>query len=542
LKRLQQPSGELVAPAQPTAPICFDKIVRTARLIHSGPHGSNLTLESSDGELSFDSDRIRAIVAKHNAKILKLAEDYGGLENMPIGAFPAILDSHEDDSNDRLIGRLNFLLRFEIQDVPGVGIGCACVLTEITFLGEETVKRVNDGRIFHLSVGITDEEENPEHNTLGEVSSVIEPAAPGAMLLKKGHTAKGANVSKKRLAATKKRLAALKEIQGTLKTLGGQVKESADIMRLAKAKSSVTHRLSKAMETQKLTPATLKTLEGKGIVKRLAKMDKATVDIVMDVIESYEHVIPVGQRGTSSGAVEFGDLAKGLEDKQMKRLKAEAKGDLKRLSGKIKFKAKDGDEDGGGDDKKLAGDKDEKDKKDLGFGDKIDKKELGDKGEDDKKGLAGEDKDKKDLGGKEGGDPEAKRLAEGGDVPGPLSEDEMTEIEKQGTRIDELTTQIARIAGLVQELMTAEQEEESDLEGADPADKKLEGEGGDESEMSAPGDKGEKELGAEPGKEKELSGKEGGEKELGADAGKEKELAAGGEDDKGKEKKDDEKA
>src|SRR5271170_1277724 len=112
MKRLKGPSGQ-IADENKKAGDAGDKVVRHAILVHSGPNGEPVVFESGDGEIEFDDDRIQRIVDNHNAKINALAAQYGGLDKMPIGAFPPILDQHETDSADRIIGRLASLLKFE---------------------------------------------------------------------------------------------------------------------------------------------------------------------------------------------------------------------------------------------------------------------------------------------------------------------------------------------------------------------------------------------------------------------------------------------
>src|SRR5271167_111897 len=121
-----------------------DQIKRPAILVHAGPDGEAIQFQSGDGPIDFDDERIQRIVTNHNAKIMTLAAQYGGLKKMPLGAFPPILDMHEDESNDRVIGRLACLLKFERRNVPKVGQNVACAVADpgITFLGKETVQRV----------------------------------------------------------------------------------------------------------------------------------------------------------------------------------------------------------------------------------------------------------------------------------------------------------------------------------------------------------------------------------------------------------------
>jgi len=120
MKRLTTTSGS-VAQSEDPSKDSGESIVRPAILVHSNKDGKPMVFQSADGPIEFDEARIKTIVKNHNKMINKLAADYGGLDKMPIGAFPPILDQHEDDSNNRICGRLNNLLKFEKRDVPGVG-------------------------------------------------------------------------------------------------------------------------------------------------------------------------------------------------------------------------------------------------------------------------------------------------------------------------------------------------------------------------------------------------------------------------------------
>lgn len=430
------------------------KIVRPAILVHSGPEGAEISFQSSDGEIKFDAARIKAIVEAQNARMDRIAEGYGGIDKQPMGAFDPILDQHSSDSNDRIRGRLNNKLWFEVRDVPKVGKNVACAMTNITFLGEETVARVHDGRIYHLSVGIGDNPEEPDsYNTLSETSTVITPAAPGAMLLKKGEK-KMSKLQKLHAEAHTKRLAKLEEIKALVAGSTTKLVATSEGVKLAKRQSDVTKRLGALIAGKKLTPAEFKKMD----VKKLAKLDDESLETVMSTYEAREDVILVGQRGTTD-AIAASDVAKNLEKSQFKKLKSEAFKDFKKMSGgKVKLKAGFEEEEEVEEKKeKLSAVEEHKDTHELGA-DKQEPVEM-------KAHMA---KMAKCL---EGGNieeikecyaemakhmeaGEAKHLA----VPtvGEDGQQAMAGIQQQ---IDELNTQLGRIGGMVEELMSAEKAE-----------------------------------------------------------------------------------
>lgn len=441
-----------------------DSLTRPAILVHSAPNGEAMVFQSADGEISFDETRIQSVVASHNAKMESLAEGYGGVDKMPVGAWPPILDQHEADSNHRVVGRLASLLRFEIRDVPGVGEKCACACADITFLGPETVSRVKDGRIYHLSIGIDE-----ETNTLGETSTVITPAAPGAMLLKKHQPQKEKKMAKKKLTAAMKqsatRLTKLAAIAADLKKLNEKSATTSKMIHLTAKEAGVTGRLKRLMSAGKLSPAEFKKMD----LKKLAGMDDAAVDMVVGTYENREAIIEPGQRG-SADAVDFATIGKGLEKTQMTRLAAEVKGDFKRLGKKVRLSSEE-EEIGKKPKKDLSGEEDHKDEHELG------KKKMSEEPEEKKKDLAAEE----DMGG----------------------EGQMKQMGDAQAQIDELATQLARIAGMVQELMDAEKEE-SEMEGepmemsADEEDKKKKlGEGEEDKKKLSEEPEDKKKLGAE---------------------------------------------
>jgi hypothetical protein len=464
-----------------------DKVIKKAILVHAGPNGTSLTFSSSDGEIAFDEARIRRIIDNQNKLIMSLAEQYGGFEKIPPGAFPPVLDQHSDDSNDRIIGRMQALLKFEVLDVPKVGKGIPCAVTDLTFLGEDTVKRVADGRIHHLSIGISE-----ETDTLGEVSAVIDPAAPGAMLLAAGRkktTKVGATkmpVASKlvRMQRSAKRLATLSGIKDDLTKLQSELKGSAQLVRMTKKEGEVTHRLSALMKSGRLTPAEYKKLD----VKRLAKLPDEALDTVINSMEVREPVIEPGQRG-SKDAVDFATLGKGIEKKKMKNLAKETMRDLVKMSGgKVKLKAgshleaehEEDDDHGKGHEMSGPKEKHESPGKDEHAVEGEEEQELKRASfkscmAECSKHLADGDVEKaKEAHGKalahleKEGD---KHLSFG--VGDTKSEDYKKGMDAMEAKVDELSTNLARLAGAVTDLMGGEEEEGKELE-KEPDDKDLE--------------------------------------------------------------------
>jgi hypothetical protein len=440
-------------------------IKRRAILVHSGPEGEKVTFQSSDGEIAFDKARIENIVKSQNAMIEKMVAEYGGWEKTPIGAFPPILDQHSDDSNDRIRGRLSALLKFEVRDVPKVGKNVACAVTEITFIGEETVKQVLDGRIYHLSVGIDE-----STDTLGETSTVIDPAAAGAMLLSKGKRMatkkklKEGSMKTTKLAASKKKMDIIKKLSSGMADLAKMVKSTNDDVKLAKRAGEVGSRLKKLMSSKKLSPAEFKKMD----IKRLSKLDSEQFETVMNTFEAREDIIMAGQRGTKD-AEGFGSMAKDLEKRQLSRLKKEIRGDLKRLGKKMKEDESE--------DKELAFGDDEQDEKKLAEEVSKDKKDMSDLSadvEDDSKNLSGDE----------------------------IQEHDESSFQKLQSQVDELNTNLARMAGMVSELMKVEKDEGHDLEAGEQ-------DGSESKELEEGSEEDEKELaeGEEIKDEKDEQGK-----------------------------------
>ena len=475
-KRLKEPSGSVANQADQAD--ASDKITRPAILVHSGPNGENIVFQSSDGEIAFDEARIKRIVENQNKLLNGLAEQYGGFDKVPPGAFPPLLDQHENDSNNRIVGRMMALLKFEKRDVPKVGKNVACAVTEITFLGAENVQRVNDGRIFHLSIGIDE-----TTDTLGETSTVIEPAAPGAMLLNRKAASpvvrlkKEQNMGKNlaRIQAHANRMAKLTAIKEGLGTLSAGVKGASETVKLTKKTGEVSHRLTGLMRAGKLTPAEFKKID----VKRLAKLDSESLNTVLDTYEVREPQVAAGQKGTTD-AVPFTELAAGMKKKNLKRLKAEIANDFKKLSGgKLNLASlEDEDEDHGKDHEMAGGNKEHeinpgKDPHDVpGEGGDMKMGEFKEHMAHCAKCLAEGDVD----GAKEHHEKAMKHMAEHfgegkkdmsagvGDVK---SEDYKAGMDALESKVDEMGTQLARFAGMVSELMDAEKEEGHDLEKSD---------------------------------------------------------------------------
>lgn len=446
--KLKKPSGHVTHLAEGDPAEASDRLVRPCVFVHSGPDGDEIVFQSSDGEIKFDEARIQKIVDAQNAKTMALANDYGGIEKMPIGAFIPNLDQHEDDSTIRINGRVTGLVRFEKRDVPGIGPNCACVVGEITFLGEDVVKRVKDGRIYHLSIGIDE-----ETNTFSEVSSVIEPAAGGAMVLKKVNSKGEKTMAKKNLAARKeahaKRLAGIAKIQEGVKELSAKLVTTKTSVELTKKENTIRVRLAGAMKAGKLTPAEFKKID----VKKLAKGDDTSVNSVLEVIEAMEPKVLPGQAG-STNAADFNEIGKNLEEKQKKNLKAEVRKDLKKLGARLK----DGEDK---DDKKMA-EKPEPEKE-MAEGYNANEqmmKHMAMMGEAIK---SGDMKKCAEVHGEM-----AKCMNAPGEVNKDMSSLSAEESDAQAKdlegKVDELTTNMARLAGMVDEMMSAEKDEGHDLE------------------------------------------------------------------------------
>lgn len=473
-----------------------DRIVRPAILVHGGPGGSEAIFYTGDDPgpdpedpqnvIKFDGARIKRVVENQNAMMNKLAEQYGGWDKMPMGAFPPLLDQHSDDSNDRIRGRLASPVRFEIRDVPKVGKDVPCVVTDITFLGNDNVKRVKDGRIYHLSIGI---DENTD--TLGECSAVIEPAAPGAMLLNKGKQGAGRKLKKEKTMSKAnmqeqverraKKLSLLQGITKDLTKLSTELKGSADLVKLTKRQGQITHRLTGLMKAGRLTPAEYKKLD----VKKLSKLPDDALNTVLESYDVREPVIDPHQKGSRDG-MDFATIGKSMAKKQLKALEKETVSDLMRVSGgQVKLKAgsrlagegKDEDKDHGYD-HEMSGPKESEvkpghDEHAVPDSEKLSafKKHMSEC----KKHMDAGDFDKakeeheKAMAHMSSDD---KHMSFGvGDVK---SEDYKKGMDALEAKVDELATNLARMAGAVGELMDVEKEEGHDLAAEGEDDKEHE--------------------------------------------------------------------
>lgn len=467
MKRLSSPTGAVLE-NEPKQGDTDTQVQRPAILVHGGPEGQPITFMSGDGEIHFDAARIKRIVDIHNARMDRLAAEYGGADKIPMGAYEPILDSHENDSNDRVIGRLTGKLKYEVRDIPKVGKNVPCAICHepgITFLGADTVNRVKDGRIYHLSIGI-----NEEDDTLGETSTVVKPAAPGAMLLKQGkqktNLKGGITMSeqlKKLKAAHAARMVKLSAMKDTFGTMTTKLTATNELVKLTARKGQVTHRLKALCSAGKMTPAEYKVLLEQDGLTKLSKMDDETLKMALFAFEARQQpVIEPGQRG-SSDAVGFGEMAQDLEKKQFKRLRSEVAADFKRLSGK---KLIDGEEDKDADKKEMSGPKEEpvnpgKDPHSVP-GQAGDEQQLSahlaklshhlEAGD-----IAGAKECTKALAAHLGKHGMKHMAGEGmGDVK---SEDYQAGMQSLQMEVDEVKTQLARMAGMVEELIGAEKQE-----------------------------------------------------------------------------------
>jgi hypothetical protein len=466
-KRLKDATGT-VENSESSSGDSDSSIIRPAILVHSGPEGEGVTYQSMDGETKpFDADRIKRIVENQNALLEDIAKQYGGWDKMPPGAFPPILDTHDPDSSGNVYGRMTSKLRLEVRDVPKVGKNVACAVTDLLFLGAENVQKVKDGRVYHLSVGIDE-----LADTLGEISSVVEPAAPGAMLLSKGKkTIKGDNsMSKKSLQASKARMSKLSAMKENLTNMSSKLVTTKESVRLAKAEGQIMTRLTALARAGKLTPAEVKNLKGSQ-VKHMAALPPEMLETVMKSYEALETKVVIGQRGSSdaSQTVDFGGMGKELERRQISKLKAQVRGEMKKLGAKLK---EDGEDDKDHGDKhemshKLSDEAQESHRaKKMGE----EHEERGHASPEMKEHLAkmAHHLEKGDLEGAKSCHAEMCKMASEGKSLSAMddvhSEDEKKSMEALESELDEVKTNLARMAGMVDELMSSEAEEGHDFE------------------------------------------------------------------------------
>lgn len=463
-KRMKEPTGVVDGAAVDSD--AAEKVVRPAILVHSGPDGEGLVFNSMDGETKpFDKERIQRIVDNQNELLESLAKQYGGWDKMPAGAFPPLLDGHDNASAHNVLGRMMSKLRYEVRDVPKVGKNVSCAVTDVTFLGKDNVAKVKDGRVYHLSVGI---DENAD--TLGETSAVVEPAAPGAMLLSKGkQTSKGAtDMSQKKLAAHKAKLTKLAAMQAEIKQLSTKLVTSSENVRLAKVQGEISGRLTKLMKSGKLTPAEVKKID----VKKLSTMASENIEVMMSTFEALEPKINAGQKGTSdpSSAVDFGSIGKSLGERKMKQLRAEVRGELKKLGANLgESKADEAANKEHGDSKEMADKASEEHRAKKKMADEASEEHRASVPHEMKEHLSAMAKHL-ESGNMEGVKAchaamckmamDEKHMSGVDDVK---SEDYKMAMEHLEGELDEVKTNLARMAGMVEELMSAEVEEGHDL-------------------------------------------------------------------------------
>ncbi len=454
------------------------QIVRKAILVHAGNEGSEMMFMSGDGPISFDRARIKRVVKNHNAFIDQLAAEYGGEDKIPIGAYDPILDSHSTGSNDCVIGRLTGRLKFEIRDIPKVGKSVPCAVADpgITFLGKDTVERVKDGRIYHLSIGI-----NEKNDRLGETSTVVKPAAPGAMLLGDGKKSKKGgsvmSVDIKRMKAHTEKLAKLSTMKELVSTSTKKLIATQDQIRLTQKTGAVTHRLTQAMRAGKMTPAEYKEVIKNEGLTRLASLDDATLNIALMPFEARQSpVVRIGQIG-STDTPDFSqmakDMAKQKDQNEYKRLRSEVSTDFKRMGFSMAEDDKKSDHDFK---KELSEDAEKQGAKLAGSSDS---KPVAPGA--DEHVVPGQEGDESQLKahlhamGKHlaAGNVEGVRAihaemckmhmgqskhmaADTGDVKSEDYQKSMMELQKQ---VDDLNTQMSRMGGMVEEMMSAEKQE-----------------------------------------------------------------------------------
>ena len=477
MKKLSQPTGSIEKQEDETKD-SEAHVVRTAILVHAGPGGEKIEFQSGDGPISFDSDRIKSIVDVHNQRLENLAKDYGGIDKIPMGAYEPILDSHANDSNDRIIGRLTGPLKFEVRDVPKVGENVPCAVAEgITFLGKDTVDRVKDGRIYHLSIGI-----NESDNSLGEISTVVQPAASGAMLLKqkqtKGHGGSKMNAEVKRMQSHSERLSKLSQMKEGISTLLKKADSTQSLIKLNSNKQKITHKLRMLSQSGRIGRAEYKELLDHKLMK-LAAMGDSELDTTLSLLDTMkpdQSRVKLSQQFGSTSAsdvMEFGNaLAQQKDLGEYKRLRKEIAGDFKKLTGKKLVEDEDHEEHSKEMSRKLM-------KDELCEMSGPEEKEIS-PGKDEHV-VPGQEKDEAQLAHHMAalahhlskGDIESakevhaslahhlgfgeKHMSEfAGDVK---SEDEKAHSADVQGQVDELKTQLSRLAGMVSELIGSEEKE-----------------------------------------------------------------------------------
>ncbi len=472
IKRLKEATGTIDQKGDSGSE---EELIRPCILVHSGPEGEGLTFMSMDGETRpFDAERIKTIVDNQNKLLDALGEQYGGWENIPQGAFPPLLDGHDNESAHNVLGRMVSKLRVEVRDVPKVGKNVVCAVTDIKFLGRDNVTKAKDGRVYHLSVGIDE-----EADTLGETSAVVDPAAPGAMLLAKGKKTSEGVIEMptpnkdfaKRLTAHKNKMSKLAAIKADLETGNTRLVQAKEATRLAKAQGEIGGTLTRLMKERKLTPAEVKNID----VKSLAALPKEHLDTIIKSYEALEPKIQLGQRG-SSDTVEVGDIAKEVGKRKELRLRAQTKAEMIKMGAKVKMSKE---EEEALEDKHMS---------DAAQDTHRASKKMSDAAQDNHRAAAEKehmDKMKSHLSTlakclEEGKHEDAKKemaalsshcemgagMKHMSGVDDVKSEDYKMSMEHLEGELDEVKTNLARMAGMISELMSAESEEGHDLESA----------------------------------------------------------------------------
>jgi hypothetical protein len=449
--------------------------VRRAILVHAGPEKTEVEFLSGDGPIKFNEARIRNVVKVHNERLAKLANDYGGEDKIPMGAYEPILDSHSDASNDCVIGRLTGALKYEVRDIPKVGKNVPCAVADpgITFLGKETVVRVKDGRIFNLSIGITEIDDS-----LGELSTVVQPAAPGASLLNKGkkkdHGGSKMSVDVKRMKAHQERLTKMKSLSLEASSAVKKLEAQQEMIKLTAKTQKITHRLSALAKSGRIGRAEFKNFMETKLTK-LSAMGDSELEVTLSILDGIQpdtsRTRMSGQVGSTSAedVMQFGKSAIEQKNKdEYRRLAAETKHDMIKMAGG----------------RRLFGDKEDPDKVEhshemkhkMGSGPVEEKVNPG-KDEHVVPGQAGEKELSAHLGAMkkhlDEGDMEGakkayaemaaycaqdkKEMSEfSGDVKSEDSQAQMGSVQKE---LDEVKTQMSRMAGMIQEMMGTEEEE-----------------------------------------------------------------------------------
>jgi hypothetical protein len=541
-KRLSKQTGSVLENTFKVQSSAADGVIsldKRALIVHEG------NFESSDGAISFNKERLKRVVKRNNDRLEQLSREYSG--NVPNGAYPPIYEDHTDNTHST-IGRLIGPLSYEERDIPNVGSNIPCIVSECTrFLGAENCERASDGRIFHLSIGIDESQDD----LITELSVVPEPAAPGAMLLSKDLSKLASSSQIKAIEAilandeassdqelekhfineigvsaseakawVKKRDRYLKHLKGEkkmsknneamqgLKRLAGElkglktklIKSSSDVKHMAK-RNKVEGELRGLVRMRKMSPAEFRLAK----MDDMAKLDDSAFNLVIDSYKNRSPIVEAGQIGTTEG-LEAGAMAQEIG---LKRLKSETKKELKRLGAKVRMSEEEEKNDKNL--KKLeAAQEDGEKEMSEGFAGSY-TKEMAGKYEEHMKHLeaaveAGDhEKAKEHLGHmkkmaeEQGGHP-VKHLAFGGDVTAPndAQSAKIAELEEQVGKINAV---VERIAAGLDKLMEVEKEE---------GHEELGGEKALESESK---EDGEKKLGSEDEEKKDEKHLEGEDKD-----------------------------